>query len=60
LSQSQEKNLHELTRSMALNPEKGLTEKEAVIRLNQYGKNSIIEEKVIHFSGILGEEITEP
>ena len=38
----------------------GLTDQEARQRLNQYGKNSLVEEHEIHFLGILREEITEP
>ena len=30
------------------------------MRLNQYGKNSLVEERQIRFLGILREEITEP
>ena len=60
LSQSHSKNPQELIRSLGVNPEKGLTDQEAAIRLNQYGKNSLVEEKEIRFLGILREEITEP
>ena len=60
LSQSHSKNQQELIRSLDVNPEKGLTDQEAAIRLNQYGKNSLVEEKEIRFLGILREEITEP
>jgi P-type Ca2+ transporter type 2C len=60
LSQSHSKNSQELIRSLGVNPEKGLTDQEAEIRLNQYGKNSLVEEKEIRFLGILREEITEP
>jgi len=41
LSQSHSKNLQELIRSLGVNPEKGLTDQEATIRLNQYGENSL-------------------
>jgi P-type Ca2+ transporter type 2C len=60
LSQSHSKNQQELIRSLDVNPEKGLTDQEAAKRLNQYGKNSLVEEKEIRFLGILREEITEP
>jgi len=60
LSQSHSKNPQELIRSLAVNPEKGLTDQEAAIRLSQYGKNSLVEEKEIRFLGILREEIAEP
>ena len=60
MSQSHSKNPEELIRSLGVNPEKGLTDQEAATRLNQYGKNSLVEEKEIRFLGILREEITEP
>src|SRR5665647_1804577 len=60
LNQSHLKNQQELIRSLGVNPEKGLTDQEAAIRLNQYGKNSLVEKKEIRFLGILREEITEP
>jgi Ca2+-transporting ATPase len=60
LSQSYSKKPQELLRSLGVNPEKGLTAQEAAMRLNQYGKNSLVEEKEIRFLGILREEITEP
>jgi Ca2+-transporting ATPase len=46
--------------SLGVNPEKGLSEQEAAVRLNQYGKNTLVEEREIRFLGILREEITEP
>jgi len=60
VSQSYSKKPQELLRSLGVNPEKGLTDQEAAMRLNQYGKNSLVEEKEIRFLGILREEITEP
>ncbi len=60
MSQAHSKDTQDLTRSLDVNPEKGLTDQEAAIRLNRYGKNSIIEEKQIRFIGILREEVTEP
>ena len=59
-SQSHSKNPQELIRSLGVNPDRGLTEQEAAQRLNQYGKNSLVEEHEIRFLGILREEITEP
>ncbi len=38
----------------------GLTDQEAAMRLNQYGKNTLVEERKIRFLDILREEITEP
>ncbi len=60
MSQAHSKDTQDLTRSLDVNPERGLTDQEAAIRLNRYGKNSIIEEKQIRFIGILREEVTEP
>ncbi len=60
LSQAHSKNPQELIRSLDVNPDKGLTDQKAAERLNQYGKNSLVEEKEIHFLAILREEITEP
>ena len=60
MSQAHSKNPEELVRSLGVNPEQGLTDQEAAMRLNQYGKNSLVEEREIRFLGILREEITEP
>jgi len=60
MSQSHSKNPQELIRSLGVNPDRGLTDQEAAQRLNQYGKNSLVEEHEIRFLGILREEITEP
>ena len=60
MTQSPSKDTQELLRSLGVNPEKGLTNQEAAMRLNQHGKNSLVEEKEIRFLGILREEITEP
>ena len=60
MSQSHSKQPQEVARALGVNPERGLTEQEAAVRLNQYGKNSLVEEQEIRFLGILREEITEP
>ena len=60
LSQSYSKKPQELLRSLGVNPDKGLTDQEAAMRLNQYGKNSLVEEKERRLLGIPREEITEP
>lgn len=60
MSQPHSKKSQEIVSSLDVNPEKGLTEQEAAVRLNQYGKNTLVEEKEIRFLGILREEITEP
>ncbi len=60
MSQAHSKETQELARTLGVNPEKGLTDQEAAVRLNHYGKNSLVEERQIRFLGILREEITEP
>ena len=60
MSQAHSKNQEELVRSLGVNPEQGLTDQEAAMRLSKYGKNSLVEEREIRFLGILREEITEP
>jgi P-type Ca2+ transporter type 2C len=60
LSQPYSKDQREVVSSLGVNPEKGLTEQEAAVRLNQYGKNTLVEEREIRFLGILREEVTEP
>ena len=50
----------ELVQSLGVDPAKGLTDQEAAARLNQVGKNTLVEEREIRFLGILREEITEP
>ncbi len=60
MSQPHSKDPQEVVTLLDVNLEKGLTEQEATMRLNRYGKNTLVEEKEIHFLGILREEITEP
>ena len=60
MSQPHSKDQQEMVTSLGVNPEKGLTEQEAAVRLNQYGRNALVEEREIRFLGILREEITEP
>lgn len=60
MSQSHSQDKQELICSLGVSPEKGLTDQAAAARLNQYGKNSLVEEREIRFLGILREEITEP
>ena len=60
MSQSHSKDPQELVRSLGVNPERGLTDQEAVARLDKYGKNNLVEAREIRFLGILREEITEP
>jgi len=50
----------ELVQSLGVDPAKGLTDQEATARLNQVGKNTLVDEREIRFLGILREEITEP
>jgi Ca2+-transporting ATPase len=60
MSQSHSKQPQEAARELGVNPDRGLTDQEAAQRLNQYGKNTLVEEREIRFLGILREEITEP
>jgi len=60
MSQWHSKDKQELIRSLGVDPEKGLTDQEAAVRLNKYGKNTLVEQREIRFLGILREEITEP
>jgi Ca2+-transporting ATPase len=52
--------MRELIQSSGVNPETGLTDKEAAQRLATYGMNRLVEETEIRFLAILREEITEP
>lgn len=60
MSQRHSQTIHDLIQSTGVNPEMGLTDQQAAQRLNQHGKNTLIEEKEIRFLSILREEITEP
>jgi Ca2+-transporting ATPase len=59
MSQWHSRELQELIQ-LGVNPEKGLTDREAERRLSQYGTNRLTEETEIHFLAILKEEFTEP
>ncbi len=50
----------EAVSALESNIERGLTEQEATARLNQYGKNTLVEERQIRFLDIFKEEVTEP
>lgn len=50
----------EIASSLGVNPNLGLTDKEATKRLSKFGPNKLVEEKEIRFLSILKEEITEP
>ncbi len=58
--QGHSRELQELIQSSGVNPETGLTDREAAQRLDKYGPNRLVEEREIHFLAILKEEITEP
>ena len=60
MSQFHSKDKQELLHSLGVDSDRGLTDQEAAQRLNQHGKNSLVEEQEIRFLGILREEITEP
>jgi Ca2+-transporting ATPase len=58
--QGHSRELRELIQSSGVNPETGLTDREAAQRLDKYGPNRLVEERKINFLAILKEEITEP
>ena len=60
MSQPHTRQPQDVASALGSNPERGLTGQEAAVRLNRYGKNSLVEEREIHFLGILREEIKEP
>ncbi len=60
MSQPHSKKPEDVARALGVNPDKGLTDQEAAVRLNKRGKNTLVEEREIRFLGILREEITEP
>ena len=60
MSQWHSKEAKEVTRSLGVNAETGLTNEEAAQRLAKTGLNKLIEEREIRFLAILREEITEP
>jgi Ca2+-transporting ATPase len=60
MSQWHSKQTQELIDASEVNPQTGLTEEEAAKRLDQYGKNSLVEEQQIRFLEIFREEVTEP
>ena len=52
--------IKEVTSSLDVNPELGLTDEEAAHRLEKVGPNKLVAEQEIHFLSILKEEVTEP
>jgi Ca2+-transporting ATPase len=52
--------LQEVIQASGVNPETGLTDREAAERLTKYGENKLVLEHEIRFLAILREEITEP
>jgi P-type Ca2+ transporter type 2C len=60
MSQPHTQQPQEVVSELGTDPEEGLTDQQAAQRLNQYGNNSLVKEREIHFLGILREEITEP
>ncbi len=60
MSQWHSKETLDIIHELGVNPEKGLTDQEAALRLNQYGKNVLIKPREIRFFGIFKEEVTEP
>ncbi len=60
MSQWHSREKEELIRASMVNPEEGLTDQEVAQRLNQYGKNSLVQQREIRFLSIFREEVTEP
>jgi Ca2+-transporting ATPase len=60
MSQWHSKEAKEVTSSLGVNAETGLTNEEAAQRLAEVGLNKLVEQREIRFLGILKEEITEP
>jgi Ca2+-transporting ATPase len=60
MSQWHSRELPEIIRALDANPEAGLTEQEATLRLSRFGENRLVEETPIRFLSILKEEVTEP
>jgi P-type Ca2+ transporter type 2C len=60
MSQEHSKNIQEILSEKGANPDAGLSDQEAALRLNKYGKNSLAEEHQVSFLDIFKEEVTEP
>jgi Ca2+-transporting ATPase len=60
MSQWHSKQTQELIDTLEVNPNKGLTDEEAAKRLNEYGKNTLVEAHQTRFFEIFKEEVTEP
>ncbi len=60
MSQWHSKQAQELAQASGVNPQVGLTDEEAALRLKKFGENKLVEERKIRFLRILKEEITEP
>ncbi|XHH08298.1 MAG: cation-translocating P-type ATPase [Candidatus Bathyarchaeia archaeon] len=60
MSQWHSRQTQEVIDESEVNPQKGLTDEEAAKRLNEYGKNSLVEERQTGFLEIFRKEVTEP
>jgi Ca2+-transporting ATPase len=60
MAQWHSQELKEVIQASGVNPETGLTDREAAERLKKYGANKLVLEHEIRFLAILREEITEP
>jgi P-type Ca2+ transporter type 2C len=60
MSQGPLNNLQESIGEKEVNPDVGLTDEEAALRLKKYGKNRLTQEKQVRFLDIFKEEVTEP
>jgi len=60
MSQTHAQEAKQVASALGVNPDRGLSEQEALQRLGKYGKNALIEERQVRFWDIFKEEVTEP
>ncbi|MCW4024619.1 MAG: cation-transporting P-type ATPase [Candidatus Bathyarchaeota archaeon] len=60
MSQGHSQNIQDVIQGQSVNPDVGLSNEEAALRLKKYGKNSLLQEEHVQFLDIFKEEVTEP
>ncbi len=60
MSQTHAQEAEQVASALGVNPDRGLSDQEAVQRLGKYGKNALVEERQVRFWDIFKEEVTEP
>ena len=60
MSQWHSREIQDVVNKVSVNPQNGLSEQEALRRLGEYGKNSLVQPREIRFWSIFFEEVTEP